>query len=63
MGIFDLFEDALGAVVNLPGKIIEAGTEAVIRTPEIIIKAGQGLVNGVEKGAEKVGDTIDEILD
>ncbi len=63
MDLFDIFSDALEVAVTLPGKILEAGAEAVVRSPEVVIKAGQGLVKGVEKGAGKVGDAINEILD
>lgn len=63
MGFFDIFNEALDAAVSLPGKILEAGAEAVVRSPEVIIKAGHGLVKGVEKGADKVGDAINDILD
>lgn len=59
MGIFDLFEDALDAAVSLPGKVLEAGAEAVTRLPEIPIKAAEGIVKGVEKGMEKLGEAID----
>lgn len=59
MGLFDFIEDAMDAAIELPGKVIETSAEAVTRLPEIPIKAVQGLVNGVEKGIEKVEDALD----
>lgn len=61
MGFFDFLDDALDGLIELPGKILEAGAETVIRLPEIPIKAVEGLAKGVEKGAEKLGDAIDGI--
>lgn len=59
MGLFDVFEGALDALVNLPGAIIEGAAETIVRLPEIPIKAVEGLVNGIEKGADKVMDALD----
>lgn len=60
-GIFELFGDALDGMVKAPGKILEAGAEAVTRIPEVGIKAVEGLVKGIEKGVEKVGDAFDKV--
>jgi len=60
MGLFDLVDDALDAAVDLPGKIIEKGAEAVTRIPEAGIKAVKGAIKGVEKGVEKLEDAVDD---
>ena len=56
MGIFD---DFLGGVFSLPGKIVETTVEAVVRLPEVPIKIVKGVVDGVEKGIEKLDDAVD----
>jgi len=58
MGLFDLLDEALDAAVDLPGKVLEKGAEAVIRIPEAGIKAVKGVVKGVEKGVEKIDDSL-----
>ncbi len=58
MGIFDLFEDLVDTAIKLPGRVLETAAETVVRLPEIPIKAAEGLVKGVEKGVEKLGDSI-----
>ncbi len=56
MGLFD-------DLINLPGKILETGAEAITRIPEAGIKAVEGTVKGVVKGMEKRGDAIDKLTD
>jgi len=59
MGLFDLLDDAMDAAIDLPGKVIKTAAEGVTRIPEAGIKAVKGLVDGVEKGIEKVDDALD----
>lgn len=54
-----MLDDALDAIVDLPGELAEKATEAVVRTPEIGIKIVEGIVNGVEKGIDKIEDALD----
>ena len=54
-----LFDDIFDEIIDLPGKVLEAGCEAVTRLPEMGIKAVEGVVKGVEKGVEKTMDAID----
>ena len=56
MGFFD-------ELIDLPGKILETGAEAITRIPEIGIKAVEGTVKGVVKGVEKTVDAIEGIGD
>ena len=56
MGFFD-------ELIDLPGKILETGAEAITRIPEVGIKAVEGTVKGIAKGVEKTMDTIEKIGD
>ena len=59
MGLFDLFDDIIDAVVDGPAEILEKGAEAITRIPEAGIKAVKGVAKGIEKGINKIGDTLD----
>ena len=50
----------LDDLIDLPGKIVEEGVEAVTRIPEVGIKIVKGAVKGVEKGVDKISDAIDD---
>ena len=54
------FEEAMDAVVSLPGKVIEVAAETVIRLPEIPIKIVEGTVKGVEEGVKKLEKAFDQ---
>ena len=60
MGLFDLFEDVVDLVVETPGKIIETSIETVVRVPEVGINIVKGAIQGVEKGIEKIDDTLNK---
>jgi len=49
----------LDSLIDLPGKILEKSVEAVVRSPEIVIKSVEGVAKGIEKGVDKVMDKID----
>lgn len=60
MGLFDLIDDVVDAAVKLPGKVVETATEAVVRIPEAGIRTVKGVVDGMEKGIEKMEKSLDE---
>ena len=49
MGILDLFE-----------KVVEATTETVVRLPEVPIRAVRGVFDGIDRGIEKVGESLED---
>ena len=59
--MFGLLDDLIDGVIEAPGKIIEKTVETVVRVPEIGIKATQGIINGAEKGVEKVEEALDDL--
>ena len=50
----------LEKLVNAPGDVAQTVTEAVARTPEVAVKVVKGVIDGLEKGAEKVEEAFDE---
>lgn len=59
MGLGDLLGKVVDTVIDLPGDVAKAATEVVTRLPE----SGLKIAKGVEKGANKALEKIEEILD
>lgn len=63
MHLFDLLDRVVDGVVETPGKVLEKSVETVARVPEATVKTVVGGAKGVEKAIDKLGETLDDIID
>lgn len=50
----------LDSLIDLPGKILEAGAETITSIPAAGISAIEGTIKGIEKGVERVMDKLED---